>query len=272
MDREISLLEFYFVLAWGEEKAQMTVSMMNNDDNNELRHNLPTSPSTMKEMIETTDDGRNHLNHDMNPVTPGGGEGIRGGGGGEVEEEAVSIEERFVFPPCPEPTKVEIEPIEIFVAAAISSQHPNDSIEKEENDDDSTTTLFANHYQNYRVIANSLRRPEDPLMLLRILIALRTADKGISLYRIACYSNLHAQLLHLILKLNPFEVPVCLKQPNVVVTNDDKLLPYHNYSLADAYMHLLIALISANTIHVIPAMTSIWKVLTQRSRTPPEPV
>jgi hypothetical protein len=169
---------------------------------------------------------------------------------------------KFEFPPCVSPSPTELAPIETFVENAISSQHSDVTV----GEGSSEPTSTSDGHKGYRAIADALRRPEDPVMLHRILIALRTAGKGSSLYKVACFSQNHAQLTHLIFKFNPFDIPNTLQAASEEVTR-----PYRDYSMADAYMHLVVAMISANSVHVVPAMTAIWKRLNiNRSEGPEE--
>jgi hypothetical protein len=167
---------------------------------------------------------------------------------------------KFEFPPCVSPSPTELAPIETFVEKAISSQHSDGTA-----GEGFSEPTSSDGHKGYRAIADALRRPEDPVMLHRILIALRTAGKGSSLYKVACFSQNHAQLTHLIFKFNPFDIPYTLQAASEEVTR-----PYRDYSLADAYMHLVVAMISANSVHVVPAMTAIWKRLNMSRSEGPE--
>lgn len=158
--------------------------------------------------------------------------------GEKKEEQRV---DGYVLPKCDLPSPSELEPIETFVSNAIQSQH----------DENADPTCV----QGYRAIADYLRRPEDPAMLRMIIIALRTAGKGSTLYQMTS-SHKHAMLTHLIFKFNSFEIPRKLKE-----ADEEVLTPFRDYSMADAHFQLILALISAKSVNVVPAMTSIWKML-----------
>jgi RNA polymerase I-specific transcription initiation factor RRN3 len=160
--------------------------------------------------------------------------------------------ESFVLPKCYLPPPSELEPIETFVSNAIQSQH-----------DETADPAFG---QGYRAIADALRRPEDPAMLRMIITALRTAGKGSTLYQMTS-SHKHAMLTHLIFKFNSFDIPKRLKE-----ADEQFLKPFTDYSMADAHFQLILALISAKSVNVVPAMTAVWKMLAVSREEAPEPV
>jgi RNA polymerase I-specific transcription initiation factor RRN3 len=160
--------------------------------------------------------------------------------------------EAYILPKCDLPPPSELEPIETFVSNAIQSQH-----------DENADPTFV---QGYRAIADSLRRPEDPAMLRTIITALRTAGKGSTLYQMTS-SQKHAMLTHLIFKFNSFDIPRKLKE-----ADEQVLQPFRDYSMADAHFQLILALISAKSVNVVPAMTAVWKMLTFSRSEAPEPM
>jgi RNA polymerase I-specific transcription initiation factor RRN3 len=160
--------------------------------------------------------------------------------------------EAYVLPKCDLPPPSELEPIETFVSNAIQSQH-----------DENPDPTFV---QGYRAIADSLRRPEDPAMLRMIITALRTAGKGSTLYQMTS-SHKHAMLTHLIFKFNSFDIPRKLKD-----ADEQVLKPFRDYSMADAHFQLILALISAKSVNVVPAMTAVWKMLAVSREEAPEPM
>ena len=198
------------------------------------------------------------VSRNANPVTPAylnstGSESYVGVDASLSDDDGLLLPGKFIFPRCQQDlSKADLEPVENFVATAISSEHGNKSTNGQANADD-----IAKAAQSYRALATSLRRPEDPEMLRKIFIALRTAGKGSSLYQLACFPDRHAHLIHLICKFNPFDIPLILEN-----APDETKLPYHDYSLADAYMHLVVAIISANSVHVVSFMSAIWRTLT----------
>jgi hypothetical protein len=157
---------------------------------------------------------------------------------------------KYELPKCTMPPQSELEPIETFVSNAIRSKH-----------DLTDNPTFK---EGYRAIANALRRPEDPLLLKMVLLSLRTAGKGSTLYQLTTSATTHAQLTHLIFRLNSFQ-PIKLEDES-----EEKLQPYRDYSLADAHLNLMVALVSAKSVHAVPAMTVAWRMLTHMRSDAPE--
>lgn len=142
-----------------------------------------------------------------------------------------SMHSRYVLPKCSLPPHAELHPVETFVANAVASR---------ETEQEST--------QAYRAILDCLRKREDPPMLRKVLLALRTM--GSTLHQLTSSSKRHAHLLHLLFRLDPF-CP-CEKQ-------DGRLqAPILDYSLADAHFHLILALVSANSVFLTPGMNALW--------------
>jgi RNA polymerase I-specific transcription initiation factor RRN3 len=90
-------------------------------------------------------------------------------------------------------------------------------------------------------------------MLFKVLLALRTT--GSTLYQLTSSSQRHAHLLHLLFRLDPF-LP-CEQQNGKL---QDLIL---DYSLADAHLHLILALVSANSVFLIPGMNALWRLAHQ---------
>ena len=103
-------------------------------------------------------------------------------------------------------------------------------------------------------------------MLEQIFLALRTADNGLTLHQLSSNPSKHAQLLHFLLRFDPFGaqrvdthkgqvIPNKIDDINAteaVKTKDDGFTSA--YSLADAYFHLILALVSANSVFLVPTM------------------
>ena len=220
----------------------------------------PVMPVITGDKLEGDRSGINSAtSRKVNPVTPGyrgsSGRASNVGDEGTLDyENGLRIPEKFVFPRCQrELSKAEIEPVERFVATAISSQHEYSSSNVNNTTGGQVDVKdAAKALESYRALAESLRRPEDPTMLQKIFVALRTA-----VYQVACFADRHAQLIHLLFKFNPFDLPRILDD-----ASDETKLPYLDYSLADSYMHLMVAIISANSVHVVPFMSAIWRTLT----------
>jgi hypothetical protein len=155
---------------------------------------------------------------------------------------------RFILTKCQLPPRKEFEPVETFVANAVSEQHQLNS--------DNVPI------KSYKGIIDAIRFKNDPVMLQRLLLALRTAGNGSTLQFLASSSSKHARLIHNIVRLNPFDTPT----PTTTVSADQgtQQSPSVNYDLADAHLHLMMALVSANSVFLVPTMTSLWKILTSQ--------
>lgn len=153
-----------------------------------------------------------------------------------------SIQSPFVLPKCSLPPHAEFQPVETFVANAIASR---------ETEQEST--------QAYRAILDCLRKREDPPMLRKVLLALRTM--GSTLHQLTSSSKRHAHLLHLLFRLDPF----CPYEKQ-----DGKLQePILDYSLADAHFHLILAVVSANSVFLTPGMNALWRLAHQNMEDAP---
>jgi hypothetical protein len=164
------------------------------------------------------------------------------------------------IPKCKLPPASEMAAIETFVANAVQSQEPR-------NDDDDTirrNPSHSTHADAYRAILNALKRPnENPNLIWKVLLALRTAGHGSILNLLALKDN-HAQLLHLVIRFVSTVPPInTLFEETATGKNlDEKLQVYKDYSLCDAHFNLLLAIVSAKSTHVVPILTAIWKLLT----------
>jgi len=151
---------------------------------------------------------------------------------------------RYVLPKCEMPNRKDYEPVETFVGNAVQEQH-------EKKDDN--LPLKA-----YKGIVDAIRFKNDPVMLQRLLLALRTAGNGSTLHLLTSSSSQHARLIHNIVRLNAFELPKTLVHTTAEQGGTEQV----DYSLADAHLHLLMALVSANSVFLVPTMTALWKLLT----------
>ena len=120
----------------------------------------------------------------------------------------------------------DLEPVLAFVSKAIEEQ-----------------TGATGVTPHYRGIIDNLRLQQDVPMLYRLLLALRMS--GSTLRLLTSTSSKHARLVHLVLKLDPFAL-------------DDQ-------GLVDAHLHLLLAIVSSNTVFLVPTLTALWKLLTQKT-------
>jgi hypothetical protein len=165
-------------------------------------------------------------------------------------DDTATLQARYELPRYETPLPAEMEPIEKFVVNAMRSQEPGG----EQAPDPS-------HVEGYRAIIASLKRPSDPPTLRKLLIALRTAGNGAVLNHLALGSY-HAQLVHLIIRFNPTSAPLNYEE---IFTGDHEamLQVYEDYSLCDAHFHLLLAMVSAKSTHVLPILSAVWKNLTR---------
>jgi len=147
------------------------------------------------------------------------------------------VDPRFVLPKCELPPRNELEPVEIFVASAV----------REQNEQPDTALPL----KNYRGILEALRFKKDVPMLRKVMIALRTSKNTLNLL---VASQKHARLIHQIVRFVPFSA----------ADNDSEVSASleESYSLADAQFHLIVALVSANSVYLVPALTALWKMLT----------
>ena len=153
----------------------------------------------------------------------------------------------FAMRKCTMPPPLELEPVETFVLNAIQSQHA-----------DSPDPA---HEQGYKAIVDALKRPVDPAMLRLVLIALRTAGNGAVLNQLTANAVKHAQLIHWIFRFNSSFNP---KAPEG--DNDEQLIPvFKDGSLLDAHLHLVLAMVSARTVNLVPALTAVWRMLSEDS-------
>jgi hypothetical protein len=171
-----------------------------------------------------------------------------------ILEEQQLIDPRFVMPKCVLPPVREFQLVEEFVAGAVSARLSPAASNINASD--------PKYRQGYRAILDALRRREDPPMLRKVLLALRTAGKGSTLHQLTSSpSSTHAQLLHLIFRLDPFELPPPIKKNDLDEKEKTLAQPVLDYSLADAHFHLIIALVSANSVFLSSAVNALWKLL-----------
>jgi hypothetical protein len=167
----------------------------------------------------------------------------------------------YEIPRCEMPPVGELDIVEKFVFNAIRSQEILSSpLQKELGDMDPPDP---SHYEGYQAIISSFKRPSDPRMLRKLMIALRTAGNGSVLNQLVL-GNTHAHLLHLIIRFNPTRPPH--NYEDIFAGDHEELLKvYQDYSLCDAHFHLLLALVSAKSTHVSPILSATWKFLTRYS-------
>lgn len=139
------------------------------------------------------------------------------------------------------PPKEVFDPVQTFVANAIEEQD-------KENEG-------ASPRKAYGALVDAFRFQKDPEMLGHIILALRTAANGNTLILVT--KPKHARLMHNIVRLNPFTAAAKRKSPPRGGGGGGGA-----YALADAHLNLLMAIVSANSVFVIPIMLSLWKMIT----------
>jgi len=159
------------------------------------------------------------------------------------------------------PSPTELQPIEIFVLNAIRSKHVID------------TPADPTHEQGYRAIMDALKRPVDPPMLRLVLIALRTAGNGTVLNLLTTNGLIHAQLIHWIFRFNSSLSPKLPENDdnnnnnnNNSDENDENqqlMAVIKDGSLLDAHLNLILAMVSAHTVNLIPALTAVWRMVSE---------
>lgn len=155
----------------------------------------------------------------------------------------VIVDSRFALPKCELPPQKDMEVVSLFVSKAVREQHQN-------------TDELSVPVEGYRAIGDAIRLQKDLSLLRKVLIALRTS----ALQYLTADTTKHARLIHLIVRFVPFPnstMKTMLNSDPLDETVDD-------FDLADAHLNLLTALVTANSLYVVPAMTALWKMLTFR--------
>ena len=204
----------------------------------------------------------------------------------EETPSAYAFTDTYKLPPYVPPPQSELEVVETFVMNGIVSQHTtmtattnNHNDDDDLGEDDTTTNSNTLGMNSYKAVIETLRRGDDPEMLFKVLIALRTAGHGSALRYIVSYPEIHAHLNHCIFRLNSVIVPS--KFLEMPTTNEDgstqtssllfeKQRKYYTTGqILDAHIHLLLAIVSARSISTIPALTWVWKMISYQ---PDEPM
>lgn len=177
------------------------------------------------------------------------------------DEEDEFIIEHISYTPCTSmswasvprpilPKKEEYDPVEKFVYDAVSFRSLIDRSQM-----DLSTQKAAG--LGYKAILDLLRKCDDPEMLKKVLLALRTSGEGTTMGKIISDSKRHRNLLHLIFRLDPFLSPDDAKPSTESNTKD---IPF-DWSLADAYLNLIVALVSFNSVFLTPALNMLWRLI-----------
>lgn len=166
-------------------------------------------------------------------------------------------DEGYTYTPCtsmewallPKPTippKVEFEPVEKFVTDAIKSISSR------------STPTSAEEYKSsvhaYKSILEAFRKGDDLVLLKNILLALRTGGNGTTLNDITSETKKHSNLLHLIFRFDSFNV-----NANVEENSSGAYTKTADFTLVDAHLNLLVALVSANSVLLSPTLNTMWR-------------
>lgn len=214
--------------------------------------------------------------------------------------------------PTPPSDKELLKQAEELVYWAISSKHENSAANQlsSANNNAANSNNKSTNNNNGRNVAieaarrhalltELLSRKQNPQQLLYTLHAISTSNSGRDLDRLVTNPKLHAQLIHLLMRMDPFtpgapggnvirelqtkkakeqqqlEENQNKKKKSFVVKIDESAIqhkiqmkyiapisPFFHYQIADAYLHLLITLISSNSILSVSAVRAIWTLLT----------
>lgn len=156
----------------------------------------------------------------------------------------------FAMPKSERPSSSEFAAIETFVVNAVQSQEPAAP----------GAIVDPSHVEGYRGIIMALKRPNDPAVLRKVLIALRTAGHGRVLNQLLTGDS-HAQLIHLIIRFASTRRPSRLEEA-ASGDSTELLSVYDDHSLCDAHFQLLLAMVSAKSTNVVPVLRAVWKLLT----------
>ncbi|GKY95069.1 hypothetical protein MPSEU_000471100 [Mayamaea pseudoterrestris] len=164
------------------------------------------------------------------------------------EQGLIDGNKSFILPRCELPPAHEYDPVESFVHKTVLEQN------KQANDNVPSKA--------YKGLLDALRRKTELPLVVKILLALRTSGMGSTLHLLASGPTKHARLIHYLVRFHPFETS------NITTTNSDSATEHDennsdtvNHALADAHLHLLVALVSANSVYLLPTLTALWKML-----------
>jgi hypothetical protein len=155
------------------------------------------------------------------------------------------------LPRCALPPAEELEEVEALVESAVREQ---DGLPE-----------AAVPAKSYKALIGAIQTKKNLDVLRKILIAFRTSGRGSTLHLLTG-SKKHARVIHSVLRLNPFELPASnstangTSGPTGAATQLLQTRP--DYELANAQLHFLSAVVSANATFLVPTLTFAWKLLT----------
>jgi hypothetical protein len=178
---------------------------------------------------------------------------------------------------------------EQLVSWAISSKHENSPAN---NKDDEDRTKIIEASKCHSLLINLFTKKSDPSLLQAAMHALLSSHHGRELDRLVTHSKSHAQIIHLIMRLDPFvpglemsntlrELEITRRERNertvkkgsvqiaessIAYKEDGKCvvpaLPFFRYEIANVHLYLIVALVSSNSLLGVSAVRAIWKLLT----------
>lgn len=159
---------------------------------------------------------------------------------------------RARLPPTPE-----YFPVEKFVSDAVSSRHLQVDGNASENKMGAA---------GYKAILDLLRKRDDIPMLTKVLLALRTSGNGNTMGHICSQRRIHSQLIHLIFRIDPFDPDKVGRVKSVTFEKsneeeDAQELNADDNSLPDAFLNLVVALVSANSVFLAPTLNALWRLI-----------
>lgn len=244
-------------------------------------------------------------------VSQGGGAGggqARRPARSQTEEEIKDSSSLYEMPKCFMPPPIELSSVETFVMNAFTAHEQNErqkrrmkelrmivGVNKSSNqsqDDDGSSNnnippVNPLHLKGYQGLMDILKRPDDPMLLRKFFVALRTADHGTVLQRLAL-SDEHSKLSNLIFCFDSTRPSPALAgeweevqakaaaataaaaknvygDANNAVTTAllHKMQIFQDYTLCDAHFHLMLGMVSTRPTRSKPLLTSVWKLLTK---------
>lgn len=163
---------------------------------------------------------------------------------------AIASPTPLTLPKCAMPSSELYGPVESLVAMAVETQHLQPP----------SSHGGPSFVDAYRGLMDTIRKKDDLEMLRFILLALRTSGRGKTLTYLTQTATQHAHLIHLIVRLNPYQLRD---------TSNNGPAWIADYDIADAQLHLLMAIVSSNSVFLVPTLTSLWRFLTHHVQEAP---
>lgn len=150
------------------------------------------------------------------------------------------------------PSKEDFDAVETFVFDAINMRTDADTRQMDPEKQKSAAL-------GYRAILDLLRKQDDVELLKKILLAIRTSGGGATLGLIIRNSKKHNMLIHMIFQMDPFRFDQRQKDYSGKAETDN--IFQVDLDLADAYLNLILALVSANSVFLTPALNMLWRCI-----------